>query len=107
VDARRALAAWLAGCEAQEVCRRQSPCHPAARNSHPALSALPTRAPAPLPLLAQGFPDHFNFYGNVHCKHRQIGNAVPPPLAAALGRQLRKALLAKRKKEQDDIDDQF
>ncbi|KAK9785341.1 hypothetical protein WJX73_005011, partial [Symbiochloris irregularis] len=44
---------------------------------------------------AQGFPDDFRFYGNVHNKHRQIGNAVPPPLAAALGRQLRAALEAK------------
>lgn len=43
----------------------------------------------------QGFPDYFSFYGNVHNKHRQIGNAVPPPLAASLGRQLRKALEAK------------
>jgi DNA (cytosine-5)-methyltransferase 1 len=41
---------------------------------------------------AQGFPDHHRFSGNVHNKHRQVGNAVPPPLAAALGRQLRKAL---------------
>ena len=41
---------------------------------------------------AQGFPDHHRFSGNVHSKHRQVGNAVPPPLAAALGRQLRKAL---------------
>lgn len=40
----------------------------------------------------QGFPDSFQFYGTVHNKHRQIGNAVPPPLAAALGRELRKAL---------------
>lgn len=37
-----------------------------------------------------GFPDKHRFYGNVHNKHRQVGNAVPPPLAAALGRQLRK-----------------
>ncbi|KAL6767831.1 MET1 [Auxenochlorella protothecoides x Auxenochlorella symbiontica] len=41
---------------------------------------------------AQGFPDKHRFYGNVHNKHRQVGNAVPPPLAAALGRQLRKKL---------------
>ena len=40
----------------------------------------------------QGFPDSFRLYGNVHNKHRQIGNAVPVPLAAALGRQLRAAL---------------
>ncbi|PSC75867.1 DNA (cytosine-5)-methyltransferase 1-like [Micractinium conductrix] len=41
---------------------------------------------------AQGFPDKHRFVGNVHNKHRQVGNAVPPPLAAALGRELRKAL---------------
>lgn len=41
---------------------------------------------------AQGFPDRHRFWGNVHSKHRQVGNAVPPPLAAALGRQLRKVL---------------
>ena len=41
---------------------------------------------------SQGFPDRHRFFGNVHSKHRQVGNAVPPPLAAALGRELRKAL---------------
>ena len=41
---------------------------------------------------AQGFPDRHRFAGTVHNKHRQVGNAVPPPLAAALGRELRKAL---------------
>ena len=46
-------------------------------------------------MCAQGFPDSFQFYGTVHNKHRQIGNAVPPPLAAALGRELRKALETK------------
>eukprot|EP00798_Chlamydomonas_sp_ICE-L_P026223 gene26223-11957_t len=48
---------------------------------------------------AQGFPDHFVFSGNVSNRHRQVGNAVPPPLAAALGRQLRKVLDAKRELE--------
>ena len=51
----------------------------------------------------QGFPDHFKFYGNVHNKHRQIGNAVPPPLAASLGRQLRKALEVKAKRDGDAL----
>jgi site-specific DNA-cytosine methylase len=71
-----------------------------------ALKPPPRCSPARAPP-RQGFPDHFHFYGNVHCKHRQIGNAVPPPLAAALGRQLRKALLAKRRQEQADCMDQF
>jgi DNA (cytosine-5)-methyltransferase 1 len=41
---------------------------------------------------SQGFPDTFVFSGPVSSKHRQVGNAVPPPLAAAIGRELRKAL---------------
>ncbi|CAA2934361.1 DNA (cytosine-5)-methyltransferase 1B-like [Olea europaea subsp. europaea] len=45
---------------------------------------------------SQGFPDSFQFYGNVLNKHRQIGNAVPPPLAYALGRKLKEAIESKR-----------
>ncbi|KXN85700.1 DNA (cytosine-5)-methyltransferase 1A [Leucoagaricus sp. SymC.cos] len=44
---------------------------------------------------AQGFPDWFVFEthrGNVVTMHRQIGNAVPLPLARALGRELRDVL---------------
>lgn len=37
--------------------------------SHPA-------PPAPLLLAMQGFPDKHRFVGNVHNKHRQVGNAV-------------------------------
>lgn len=40
----------------------------------------------------QGFPDAYRFFGTIHNKHRQIGNAVPVPLAYSLGCQLRKAL---------------
>ena len=45
---------------------------------------------------SQGFPDTFHFEGTIQNKHRQVGNAVPPPLAYALGRQLRAAVLAKK-----------
>ena len=48
---------------------------------------------------AQGFPDTFQFYGQVTSKHRQVGNAVPPPLAFAIGKQLRKALDAKEQRD--------
>lgn len=41
---------------------------------------------------SQGFPDTYLFAGSVQDKHRQIGNAVPPPLGAALGREIKKAL---------------
>nr|AAC39356.1 Met2-type cytosine DNA-methyltransferase [Daucus carota] len=44
---------------------------------------------------SQGFPDSYQFYGNILHKHRQIGNAVPPPLAYALGRKLKEALESK------------
>ncbi|KPJ15240.1 DNA (cytosine-5)-methyltransferase 1 [Papilio machaon] len=40
---------------------------------------------------SQGFPDSYLFAGSVQDKHRQIGNAVPPPLGAALGREIKKA----------------
>jgi DNA (cytosine-5)-methyltransferase 1 len=43
----------------------------------------------------QGFPDRYEFAGNIQSKHRQIGNAVPPPLAYALGRTVKEAVDAK------------
>lgn len=36
----------------------------------------------------QGFPDHYRFHGGKGSKNLQIGNAVPPALAFALGRQV-------------------
>ncbi|CAA3027627.1 DNA (cytosine-5)-methyltransferase 1B-like [Olea europaea subsp. europaea] len=47
---------------------------------------------------SQGFPDSYQFSGTVLHKHRQIGNAVPPPLAYALGRKLKEAIESKRSK---------
>ena len=37
----------------------------------------------------QTFPDHFRFAGQPSHQYRQIGNAVPPLLAEAIGRNLR------------------
>ncbi|EMD32847.1 hypothetical protein CERSUDRAFT_99217 [Gelatoporia subvermispora B] len=54
---------------------------------------------------SQGFPDHFVFYArdsDVKTMQRQIGNAVPWPLAAALGQELRAALFKKWKKEKEE-----
>lgn len=39
-----------------------------------------------------GYPDWFRFHGTNWHGHRQVGNSVPPPLAAAAGRALTKAL---------------
>ncbi|CAD0201424.1 unnamed protein product [Chrysodeixis includens] len=43
---------------------------------------------------SQGFRDTYIFAGSVQDKHRQVGNAVPPPLGAALGREIKIALAA-------------
>jgi DNA (cytosine-5)-methyltransferase 1 len=40
----------------------------------------------------QGFPDDFVFEGNRWDVRLQIGNAVPPPLAAVIGKQILKSL---------------
>ncbi|XP_039145037.1 DNA (cytosine-5)-methyltransferase 1B-like isoform X1 [Dioscorea cayenensis subsp. rotundata] len=44
---------------------------------------------------SQGFPDTYTFVGTISDKHRQVGNAVPPTLAYALGRKLREAIDSK------------
>ena len=43
----------------------------------------------------QGFPDEFAFVGNRASVRRQIGNAVPPPLAFALAKAIDRALRKK------------
>lgn len=40
----------------------------------------------------QGFPDWFQFYGNRADVRRQIGNAVPPPLAYAVAKAVKAAI---------------
>lgn len=40
----------------------------------------------------QGFPDWFDFVGNKAAVRRQIGNAVPPPMAYAIGLALKQAI---------------
>ena len=44
----------------------------------------------------QGFPDDWQFFGRKTAAYRQIGNAFPPPVAAAVASQILAALTAKR-----------
>lgn len=39
----------------------------------------------------QGFPDDWHFTGRKTAAYRQVGNAFPPPVAAAVGSQIRSA----------------
>jgi len=63
------------------------------KNSHPDLDrAITPREAARI----QSFPDDFVFYGNRTNINTQIGNAVPPKLAEAIGRALIKQRKNKR-----------
>ncbi len=44
----------------------------------------------------QGFPDDWAFFGRKTATYRQIGNAFPPPVAAAVGVQIHAALSRRR-----------
>jgi len=44
----------------------------------------------------QGFPDDWEFSGRKTAAYRQIGNAFPPPVAAAVARQIHAALSVQR-----------
>ncbi|CAL1530549.1 unnamed protein product [Lymnaea stagnalis] len=46
---------------------------------------------------SQGFPDTYRFFGSILDKHRQIGNAVPPPMGRAIGQEIKNCLLWKKK----------
>ncbi|WP_288349891.1 DNA cytosine methyltransferase [uncultured Thalassospira sp.] len=46
----------------------------------------------------QTFPDHFEFLGSLSEQYEQVGNAVPPLLAAAIGRSLVEVLNKSRAK---------
>ncbi len=46
--------------------------------------------------VVQGFPANWELAGRKTAKYRQIGNAFPPPVAAAVGRQIAAAIRAER-----------
>lgn len=54
------------------------------------------RLTVPMAAKVQGFPDHWRFQGKKTPAYRQVGNALPPPLAEAVGRSLVECLTARR-----------
>jgi len=52
----------------------------------------------------QGFPDDWLFHGKKTAVYRQIGNAFPPPVAEAVGKQIKQAIskATKRKNKCDE-----
>jgi DNA (cytosine-5)-methyltransferase 1 len=58
------------------------------REGYEGMPLLTTRMAARI----QGFPDEWSFSGSKTHAYRQIGNAFPPPVAKAVGSQIRKAI---------------
>lgn len=59
------------------------------------VDAVP-RLTVPMVGLLQGFPPDWKFSGRKTAAYRQVGNAFPPPVAAAVAIKIKQALTAKR-----------
>jgi DNA (cytosine-5)-methyltransferase 1 len=51
----------------------------------------------------QGFPEEWRFVGRKTHAYRQVGNAFPPPVARAVGLQIKKAIVGSRKKNLQSV----
>lgn len=54
------------------------------------------RLTVPMVARIQGFPEDWHFTGRKTAAYRQLGNAFPPPVARAVGENVRAALTARR-----------
>lgn len=59
----------------------------------PGFTGMPNLT-VPMAAVVQGFPKNWLFAGYKTHAYRQVGNAFPPPVARALGKKIRQALLA-------------
>jgi len=50
----------------------------------------------PMVSLIQGFPGDWKFFGRKTSTYRQVGNAFPPPVAKAVGEQIRQVLTVRQ-----------
>lgn len=81
----RAKAAWAAlGVEGKSL---------ADEPPSPGFTGMP-RLTVPMAALIQGFPSEWVFSGRKTPAYRQVGNAFPPPVAAAVATKIRQALRA-------------
>lgn len=84
----RARAAWLQlGVDGKGLAN-ESPNESTPRDHVPRLTLDMAAA-------IQGFPPEWTFYGRKTAAYRQIGNAFPPPVAEAVGLQIRSAITGK------------
>ncbi|MGN6405674.1 DNA cytosine methyltransferase [Sinomonas sp.] len=83
----RARAAWAALGVDGKTLAEDAP--------EPGFEGLP-RLTVRMAARVQGFPDHWKISGRKTAAYRQVGNAFPPPVAAAVGRQIRKAITARQ-----------
>ncbi|WP_320782206.1 DNA (cytosine-5-)-methyltransferase [Streptomyces sp. CRN 30] len=51
--------------------------------------------------IIQGFPPEWDFAGQKTAQYRQVGNAFPPPVAAAVGKSIIDVLRAARERDQE------
>lgn len=49
--------------------------------------------------IIQGFPENWVFSGGKTAQYRQVGNAFPPPVAEAVGKEIAKVLYAARERD--------
>ncbi|MFI2783080.1 DNA cytosine methyltransferase [Streptomyces sp. ALB3] len=56
--------------------------------------------------IIQGFPDNWKFSGGKTAQYRQVGNAFPPPVAAAVGKAIADVLRAARERDRPKADAQ-
>lgn len=85
----RAKAAWLAlGVDGRGIAN-EAPNEETPFNHVPKLTLS-------MAAVVQGFPTDWKFAGLKTAAYRQIGNAFPPPVAAAIGTQIQRALSGQR-----------